>query len=44
MNQHNDDEAKLALIGVCRFRLGIDGTGITTIIGFHGCPLRCRYV
>ena len=43
MSQHNDDKAKLALIGVCRFRFGTDGTGITTLIGFHGCPLSCRY-
>lgn len=43
MNQHNADKAKLVLIGICRFRLGTDGTGITTLVGFHGCPLRCKY-
>lgn len=31
------------LIGINRFRMGTDGHGITTLVGFHGCPLRCRY-
>ena len=26
-----------------RFRMGTDGTGITTLVGFYGCPLQCRY-
>lgn len=31
------------MIGINRHRLGIDGTGVTTLVTFHGCPLRCRY-
>lgn len=31
------------VIGILRHRLGIDGDGVTTLVAFHGCPLRCRY-
>lgn len=31
------------LIGINRHRMGIDGNGVTTLVAFHGCPLRCRY-
>lgn len=31
------------LIGICRHRLTVDGTGVTTLVAFHGCPLRCKY-
>lgn len=34
---------KTALIGINRLRIGSDGHGITTLVGFHGCPLRCRF-
>ena len=30
-------------IGIDRHRLGVDGVGVTTLVAFHGCPLRCRY-
>ena len=30
-------------IGVSRHRIGTDGKGVTTLVGFYGCPLRCRY-
>ena len=30
-------------IGVSRHRINIDGTGVTTLAAFHGCPLHCRY-
>ncbi len=37
-------ENKLArIIGVARHRLATDGDGVTTLVAFHGCPLRCRY-
>lgn len=26
-----------------RHRLTIDGDGVTTLVAFHGCPLKCRY-
>lgn len=31
------------LIGLNRHRIGVDGTGVTTLVAFHGCPLRCKY-
>lgn len=31
------------LIGIARHRLAIDGEGVTTLVAFHGCPLRCQY-
>lgn len=32
-----------ALIGIGRHRLTTDGEGVTTLVAFHGCPLRCKY-
>ncbi len=32
-----------ALIGISRLRMGTDGHGITTLVAFHGCLLRCKY-
>lgn len=29
------------LIGISRHRIGVDGAGVTTLVAFHGCPLRC---
>ena len=34
---------KVPLIGLDRHRLTTDGAGVTTLVAFHGCPLRCRY-
>lgn len=31
------------VIGISRHRMATDGKGITTLVGFYGCPLRCRY-
>lgn len=31
------------LIGINRHRIGIDGEGVTTLVAFNGCPLRCKY-
>ena len=31
------------LIGISRHRLSTDGEGVTTLVAFHGCPLRCKY-
>ena len=31
------------LIAVARHRLKVDGQGVTTLVAFHGCTLRCRY-
>lgn len=34
---------KAPLIGISRHRIMVDGKGITTLVAFHDCPLRCRY-
>lgn len=34
---------RVKIIGIARHRLSTDGDGITTLVAFHGCPLRCRY-
>ena len=39
----NDGKIKAPIIGISRHRLATDGKGATTLVGFHGCPLRCRY-
>lgn len=31
------------IIGVIRHRIASDGEGVTTLVGFWGCPLRCQY-
>lgn len=30
-------------IGIVRHRLATDGKGVTTLVAFHSCPLRCQY-
>ena len=30
-------------IGISRHRLLTDGTGVTSLVAFHGCPLSCKY-
>lgn len=34
---------KASILGISRLRMGSDGQGITALVAFHGCPLRCRY-
>lgn len=34
---------KAPIIGIERHRIATDGQGVTTLVAFHGCPLRCRY-
>ena len=36
-------EITAPFIAVNRHRLTTDGEGVTTLVGFHGCPLRCEY-
>ncbi len=31
------------IIGIARHRLSTDGDGVTTLVAFYGCPLRCHY-
>jgi len=38
------DRSQCAPIITCsRLRMQSDGKGITTLVCFHGCPLRCKY-
>lgn len=30
-------------VSMARHRIQIDGNGVTTLVGFYGCPLRCKY-
>ena len=34
---------KAEIAGVSRLRIAVDGEGVTTLVGFMTCPLRCRY-
>ena len=36
-------EISAPFIGIVRHRLATDGKGVTTLVAFHGCPLRCKY-
>ena len=31
------------VIAISRLRMKIDGPGVTTLVCFHGCPLRCHW-
>ncbi len=31
------------IVGINRHRLTTDGERVTTLVAFHGCPLRCQY-
>ncbi len=37
------ENSLVRIIGIARHRLSTDGDGVTTLVAFHGCPLRCRY-
>lgn len=37
------DGVTAPVIACSRHRLATDGQGVTTLVCFHGCPLRCRY-
>ena len=34
---------KAPIFAVSRLRMNTDGSGITTLVAFMGCPLKCRY-
>lgn len=34
---------KAPIITCARHRMGTDGQGVTTLVCFHGCPLRCAW-
>ena len=37
------NEPVFPLLSCSRLRMGIDGTGVTTLIAGAGCPLKCRW-
>ena len=39
----NHEQLSAPLIGILRHRMATDGQGVTTLVAFHGCTLRCRY-
>lgn len=39
----NSRVGRSPLIGIKRLRVGTDGRGVTTLVAFNGCPLRCKY-
>ena len=38
-----DGSVKAPVIAVSRLRMQTDGKGVTTLVCFHGCPLRCKW-
>lgn len=36
-------ETRAPVITVVRHRMETDGQGVTSLVCFHGCPLRCKY-
>ena len=43
LTRKNDYFEAEAVIGIRRHRILTDGKGITTLVGFHKCPLSCKY-
>lgn len=41
MNEH--DIIQAPVVAVSRHRIATDGEGVTTLVAFHSCPLRCRW-
>lgn len=39
----NTNQNKVPIFGISRLRMGTDGKGVTTLVTFMGCPLRCKY-
>ena len=31
------------IMAISRLRMGTDGKGVRTLVGFYGCPLNCKY-
>lgn len=38
-----EGEISAPVHAISRHRVGVDGKGITTLVTFYGCPLRCKY-
>ncbi len=39
----SNSELSPKVVGIARHRLQTDGEGVSTLVVFHGCPLRCHY-
>lgn len=39
----NFNSRRAPILGIERHRIETDGNGVTTLVGFYGCPLRCKY-
>ena len=39
----NEKNLQVPILAIARHRLEVDGQGVTTLVGFHGCTLRCKY-
>lgn len=39
----NNEMIQTPIFGVSRHRLTTDGHGVTTLVTFHGCTLKCKY-
>ena len=42
-NMDQKKEIKSPVAAVSRLRIATDGEGVTTLVVFHACPLRCRW-
>ena len=38
-----DNMVAAPIFAISRLRMGTDGSGITTLVTFMGCPLQCKY-
>lgn len=43
MSNSLNDKITAPVIACSRLRMKSDGQGVTTLVCFHGCPLRCKY-
>lgn len=43
MTRFKGHNIKAPIFGISRLRMGTDGCGITTLVTFMGCPLKCKY-
>ena len=43
MNTNKEGYNTALIFGINRHRLTTDGEGVTTLVAFSGCPLRCKY-
>lgn len=38
-----DQQVQAPVVAISRHRMAVDGQGVTTLVCFHGCPLRCKW-